>query len=72
MRVAVIVAAAGQDVSIGQTVPLFPLQLTGAVNGGTTYEYDVTADGQRILVDGYVDRPNAPISLILNRRPLPR
>ena len=72
VRVSVTTAANGQDVSIGQPVPLFSMPLTGAVHGGTSFEYDVSADGLRFLVDAFVEWPNTPISLILNRRPLPR
>jgi hypothetical protein len=52
----------------GTPVPLFSVRVTSTVHGGTAFEYDVSADGQKFLVNAMVDRPTAPISLILNRR----
>ena len=52
----------------GTAVALFPARVTSTVHGGTAFEYDVSADGQRFLVNTMVERPTAPISLILNRR----
>jgi Tol biopolymer transport system component len=55
----------------GTPVPLFSVRVTSTVHGGTAFEYDVSADGQRFLVNTMVERPTAPISLILNRRSRP-
>jgi Tol biopolymer transport system component len=48
--------------------PLFPsLMRTAGWVGSTSYNYDVTADGQRFLVNATVDSPNdTPITLLLN------
>lgn len=39
-------------------------------HGGTSFEYDVTADGKEFLVNTFVEHPAVPISLILKRRPV--
>jgi serine/threonine protein kinase/Tol biopolymer transport system component len=64
--------AAGTDFSLGSPTPLFQVRATSTVQGGVTFEYAVAADGQRFLVNTFVEHPASPISLILNRRPLPR
>ncbi|MDO8679732.1 MAG: hypothetical protein Q7R30_14475 [Acidobacteriota bacterium] len=38
--------------------------------GGVSFEYDVSRDGQKFLVNTLVEQAPAPISLILNRKPL--
>jgi hypothetical protein len=42
------------------------------VQGGVTFDYDVSADGQKFLVNTLVEQPTPPISLILNRKPFPQ
>jgi len=60
----------GDELSIGQPVRLFSAPITSTVQGGMWFEYDVSADGKEFLVNTFVEHPPAPISLILNRRPL--
>src|SRR5688500_7588483 len=72
MSVPVKVLPGGADISIGQPRRLFAAPITSTVQGGTSFEYDVSADGKEFLVNTFVDHPPAPISLILNRRPLSR
>ena len=71
MSVSVQLPAGDQAIRLGSPVPLFAVRVTSTVQGGTAFEYDVTADGQRFLVNAMVEQPTAPISLILNRRPRP-
>jgi len=70
MAVSVELPASGLDLSVGTPRPLFSMRVTSTVQGGVTHEYDVSADGQRFLVNAIVEQPTAPISLILNRAPL--
>ena len=72
MSVAIKVLPGGGDVSIGQPKRLFAAPITSTVQGGTSFDYDVSADGKEFLVNTFVEHPLAPISLILNRRPLAR
>jgi Tol biopolymer transport system component len=58
------------ELSIGQPVRLFSAPISSTVQGGVSFEYDVSADGKEFLVNTYVEHPPAPISLILNRRAL--
>jgi eukaryotic-like serine/threonine-protein kinase len=60
----------GDELSIGQPVPLFSAPIMSSVQGGLSFEYDVSADGKEFLVNTFVEHPPVPISLILNRRPL--
>ena len=67
-----VLAAKGQDISIARPRELFSIPVSSTVQGGTFFEYDVSPDGQRFLVSAFVERPAAPISLILDRRTRPR
>jgi Tol biopolymer transport system component len=69
MSVAIRVLA-GDELSIGQPVALFSAPIMSSVQGGLSFEYDVSADGKAFLVNTFVEHPPVPISLILNRRPL--
>jgi dipeptidyl aminopeptidase/acylaminoacyl peptidase len=60
------------DSSAGIPARLFRVPTTSTVQGGLSFEYVVSADGQRFLVNTIVQQMTAPISLILNRKPLPK
>ena len=52
---------------VGTARPLFPIQPRPARLDA--YPYDVTADGQRILVNTFIEEVTPPISLIVNWEP---
>jgi serine/threonine protein kinase len=60
----------GSDLTLGVPARLFPAPTTSTVQGGVSFEYAVSTDGQRFLVNTIVQQAVAPISLILNRKPL--
>jgi Tol biopolymer transport system component len=62
----------GDELSIAQPVALFSAPIMSSVQGGLSFEYDVSADGKEFLVNTFAEHPPAPISLILNRRPVAR
>jgi eukaryotic-like serine/threonine-protein kinase len=70
LMAATIALRARDEISIGTPQRLFAAPVRSTVYGGTSFEYDVTADGQRFLINTFVEQPATPISLILNRKPL--
>ena len=58
---------------IGAAVQLFATNVGGAISQGVTrQQYDVSADGQRFLMNTLVETTSiSPITLILNWRPTP-
>jgi len=70
MSVTIKVGPGDGAIAINQPKRLFAVPIISTVQGGTFFEYDVSADGNRFLVNTFVEHPPAPISLILNRRPL--
>ena len=69
MAVPVRLPQSGTAIAVDSPVPLFFMPVTSTVQGGLTFEYDVSADGRTFLVNARVEQTTAPISLILNRRP---
>jgi len=67
MAVPVRLPARGERVEVASPVPLFSTRIESTVQGGINSAYVVSADGQRFLMSVYVEQPNAPIALILNR-----
>ena len=68
MLMAATVDGSGSAFVVGAVQPLFPLRMrTAAWVGSTSYNYDVTADGQRFLINATEDSPSdTPITLLLN------
>ncbi len=63
---AVPVSAAG-GLSTGMPVPLFPVRGRAIVSSTDLFSYDVTADGQRFLVNQYVRPAQAPpLNIVLH------
>ncbi len=57
----------GTTFQSGQPVTLFQSHLRQPISAQDVFSYDVTADGQKFLVNTKVDSPNAaPLSVILN------
>ena len=62
----VAVTAAG-GLSTGPPVPLFQIHPRAPVSSTDIFSYDVTADGQRFLVNQYVKPPQVlPLNIVLN------
>jgi len=58
---------AGANLEAGTPVALFQTRPAQPISTQDVFSYDVTADGQRFLVNTRVDEPNAaPVSIILN------
>jgi Tol biopolymer transport system component len=70
MSVTIKVGPGDGAIAINQPKRLFAVPIISTVQGGTFFDYDVSADGNRFLVNTFVEHPPAPISLILNRRPV--
>jgi hypothetical protein len=68
MLVAAAVDGSGSAFVVGAVQPLFPSRMRNAAWGGaSSYNYDVTADGQQFLVNVTEDSQNdTPITLLLN------
>jgi serine/threonine protein kinase/Tol biopolymer transport system component len=62
----------GNGIVLGTPRPLFSTRIRSTVQGGVVHEYDVSADGQRFLMNLPDERPPNPIELILDRRPASR
>jgi serine/threonine protein kinase/Tol biopolymer transport system component len=62
--------AGGADMTPGAATVLFRVPAASTIQGGLAFEYDVSADGQKFLVNTIVEQTAAPISLILNRKPI--
>jgi eukaryotic-like serine/threonine-protein kinase len=57
----------GTTFEAGQSVILFQTHMRQPISAQDVFSYDVTADGQKFLVNTKVDQPNAaPLSVILN------
>jgi serine/threonine protein kinase/Tol biopolymer transport system component len=69
MAVSVKLPQRGSEIALAAPVRLFKILATTTVQGGLLHEYDVSSDGQKFLVNTFVEQAAAPISLILNRKP---
>jgi hypothetical protein len=60
-----------QSVDVGTVAALFPTRIVGgALPGQRRHQYEVSADGQRFLINTAVDESApSPITLILNWKP---
>jgi hypothetical protein len=56
--------APGGGATLGLARKLFAPGTSGS------FDYAVTSDGQRFLVNGLVEQPPEPISIVINRRTL--
>ena len=70
MAVPIRLAANGQSVETGTSVPLFATRVGGAVQGTSQPQYSVSADGQRFLMNTVTGEASvAPITVLLNWKP---
>jgi Tol biopolymer transport system component len=67
MSVPVRLPAPGQRLHLGTPARLFRTAIESTVQGGISYAYDVSADGQRFLMSVVVEQPPSFLTLILNR-----
>ena len=58
----------GQTVEPGPPTPLFVTRVASTLSAGSGEEYDVSPDGQRFLMNAFVERTELPITLVLNRK----
>jgi serine/threonine protein kinase/Tol biopolymer transport system component len=65
---AVPVGSDGKRLALGSAVPLFRTRIESMVQGGISFAYAVSADGQRFLMSTFSEETAAPIALILNRK----
>jgi Tol biopolymer transport system component len=64
---AVPVSSSGTGFEVGVATPLFPVLARAPISATDTYNYTVTADGQRFLMNRYVPPASlAPFNIILN------
>ncbi|MFN2444002.1 MAG: TolB family protein [Vicinamibacterales bacterium] len=56
----------GEQLQIGSTQPLFPLDTDGVMTTPGTFHYSATADGQRFLVNSVVNRGTPTMTIVLN------
>ena len=70
MAVSLQPTSAGQDFHIEAHTPLFTTQIDAA-RQTAQYRYVVHPDGQRFLVNTFIDEATAPITVILNWKAKP-
>jgi serine/threonine protein kinase len=68
MAVPIRIGVDGQSVETKPPVPLFATRIGGAIQGTARQQYDVSADGQRFLMNTVTEAATPPITVILNSR----
>ena len=68
MSVSVTPSADGRRLELGTPTPLFMTRVESSPPGGTHHTYVVTADGQRFLMNTFVEHSESPIALVLHRK----
>jgi serine/threonine protein kinase/Tol biopolymer transport system component len=68
MAVPIPMTADGRSFEAGPPVPLFLTHIGGAIQGVVPQQYDVSADGQRFLMNTVTEAATPPITVILNSR----
>ncbi|HLZ10388.1 MAG TPA: hypothetical protein VKT80_17500, partial [Chloroflexota bacterium] len=66
MAVAMRVARDGKALEPSSPVPLFVTRISSTRTGGSRHEYVVADDGQKFLMNTFVEQNAAPITLVLN------
>jgi Tol biopolymer transport system component len=56
----------GRTIEPASPVPLFVTRVSSTRTGGSRHEYAVSGDGQRFLMNTFVEQNAAPITLVLN------
>jgi eukaryotic-like serine/threonine-protein kinase len=70
MAVSIRTTGDGRTLEPASPVPLFVTRVSSTRLGGSRHEYDVSRDGQKFLMDTFVEQNAAPITLVLNPTPL--
>jgi len=58
------VGVSGNSLTLDVPKPLFPTTIVATI--GSVHQYDVTADGQKFLINSNVDQSSQPITLYAN------
>jgi len=66
MAVAMHVAHDGKALEPSAPVPLFVTRISSTRTGGSRHEYVVAGDGQKFLMNTFVEQNAGPITLVLN------
>jgi Tol biopolymer transport system component len=69
MAVGMRVTADGQAIQPSSPVPLFITRVSSTRSGGSRHDYAVSRDGQRFLMNTFVEQSDSPITLLLNTPP---
>jgi hypothetical protein len=54
-------------IQFGTAVRLFPTRIESTPQGGVSHQYAPAADGQKFLMNNFIEQTSAPIAVILNR-----
>jgi Tol biopolymer transport system component len=60
----------GHAIEPASPIPLFLTHISSTRTGGSRQEYIVSSDGQRFLMNTFVEQAGSPITLLLNPTPL--
>jgi serine/threonine protein kinase/Tol biopolymer transport system component len=71
MAVPISLASTAQAIEAGPSVPLFATRVGPVLPYPNNWQYDVSPDGQRFLMNTIIEEAPSPITLILNWRPKP-
>jgi serine/threonine protein kinase len=66
MAVPVRIDSDGQTLEANPPLPLFTTRIGGAIQGTAKQQYDVSADGQRFLMNTVTEAGTPPITVVLN------
>jgi len=66
MAVGMRMTSDGRTIEPASPVPLFVARVSSTRTGGSRHEYAVSLDGQRFLMNTFVEQNAAPITLVLN------
>jgi hypothetical protein len=71
MAVPIRVASTAQTIEVGSPVPLFATRVGGELSYPFNWEYDISPDGQRFLMNTIIEEAPSPITVILNWKAKP-
>jgi hypothetical protein len=71
MAVPIRIASTAQTMEAGSPVPLFATRVGGALSYPFNWHYDVSPDGQRLLMNTIIEEAPSPITVILNWKAKP-
>ena len=71
MAVPIRIPSNAQTIETGSPVPLFATRVGGALTGLFNWQYDISPDGQRFLMNTIIEEAPSPITVILNWKAKP-